>query len=460
MPLPKALVIALLAMWPLASGAASTATVAGLNFEPPRIVVSERPTRLLLVDGPPARASIPGTGLEFVVNTDWSVFYSRDSKEWYVLDGHHWLRNSMLASGDWIPTTVLPDDFLTLQVSSDWPRVAAALPPRQAQARPQPILISYEPTELVLIDGDIRLASIPGMGLAYVANTRSDLFLLEDRYFLLLSGRWFETRDLKRRWQAVKELPETFGRIPEDHARAHVLTSVPGTEAARQAMIEATTPRVRVLDAASGGELAVPYAGEPRFVPIEGTVLRRAENTPFQVIAHNNFYYLCHEGAWYASSRPGGPWRVATAVPEAIYTIPPTDPAYNVTFVRLDAFDDSSQEVAYSRTSGYYNRYWTGTALVYGTGWHNPGFHDRAVYWRYPHTYGYQGTYWGPGWPAGYPHARSFEAVVPDPDWEWDLDGSKRRVYQYGPRNYLGSGEYILYDGTRYPDDIGTGDDP
>lgn len=28
-----------------------------------------------------------------------------------------------------------------------------------------------------------------------------------------------------------------------------------------------------------------------------------AENTPFQVIMHNNFYYLCHDGAWYSSAR-------------------------------------------------------------------------------------------------------------------------------------------------------------
>jgi len=29
-------------------------------------------------------------------------------------------------------------------------------------------------------------------------------------------------------------------------------------------------------------------------------------------------------------------------------------------------------------------------------------------------------------------------------DWEWDLNGNKRRVYNYGPRNYVGSGDYIM----------------
>jgi hypothetical protein len=35
-------------------------------------------------------------------------------------------------------------------------------------------------------------------------------------------------------------------------------------------------------------------------------------------------------------------------------------------------------------------------------------------------------------------------------DWEWRLDGSKRRVNDYGPRNYVGSGRYVMPDGSRY----------
>ncbi len=35
-------------------------------------------------------------------------------------------------------------------------------------------------------------------------------------------------------------------------------------------------------------------------------------------------------------------------------------------------------------------------------------------------------------------------------DWEWDLGGGKRRVYDYGPRNYVGSGRYVMPDGSGY----------
>ncbi len=424
----------------------------GLNFDPPRIVVSEKPSRLMLIDGPPATVAIDSTRLEFVVNTDWTVFKDNSEGAWYILDEGSWLTNNMLSSGDWIIAMKLPRDFLTLQVSSDWPEVASAMPPRKPESIPLPITISYEPTELILTDGALELERIADTGLKFVTNTKADLFLFEGRYYLLLSGRWFSTKDIKRKWYSVRKLPAEFSNIPETHVKAGVLAAVPGTRAAQQAVEEATRPRIAVIDSGAGEELEVPYIGEPRFIEIEGTVLRRAENTPFQVIRHNNYFYLCHEGAWYSSSNPRGPWAVAREIPQAIYTIPPTDPAYNVTFVRLESFDDSSGRAAYKSSSGYYSRYYNGSTMVYGTGWYYPGYYDRSVYWRYPHTYGHGYGAWGPYWPHGYHHSATFDADVQEKDWEWDLDGNKRRVYRYGPRNHAG-GTYVMPESDVYKGD-------
>lgn len=414
-----------------------------LNFQPPRIVVSTGPMRLLLIDGPPAPVGIEGTQLEFVVNTDWDIFHDKRSDRWFILDDGYWITNTMLSSGDWLNTTELPRDFLNLQVNSDWPAVAAAMPPRKANKRPVPITISYEPTELILVDGEAMFEAIGGSGLQYVTNTESDLFVLDGYYYYLAAGRWFRTKSLKRQWSAVRNLPPAFAEIPENHPRGRVLAAVPGTRAARLAMIEASIPRLSRVNAGAGSRLEIPYLGEPRFVEIQGTRLRRAENTPFQVIMHNNFYYLCHEGAWYSSSKPGGPWDVAREVPEAIYSIPATDPAFNVTFVRLHSFDDSSGRAAYVSSSGYYSYHYTGSTMVYGTGWYYPGYYNHHAYWRYPYTYGYRGP-WGPyGYGWGYPYyhynySETFEVNRAEKDWQWDLDGSKRRVYNYGPSNYVG----------------------
>ena len=420
-------------------------TVQQLNSDPPRIVVSERPMRLMLIDGPPATVAIPATRLEFVVNTDWDVFRDQASSAWFVLDGDSWITNNFLSSGDWKATNDLPRDFLTLQVSSDWPRVAAAMPPRETSGRPLPITISYEPTELIIVDGEMQFEAAGG-GLQYVSNTESDLFFHDGRYYYLAAGRWFTTKDVDRKWYAVKNLPRAFTEIPADHPRARVLASVPGTDAARKAAEEAAVPQRTEIAAGVAGKIQVPWFGEPSFVPIEGTALRRAENTPYQLIQHNNFYYLCLDAAWYSSSSPQGPWRAAQEVPEAIYSIPATDPAFNVTFVKLDSFDDSSGRAAYVSTSGYYSRYYNGYTMVHGTGWYYPGYYDRSVYWRYPYTYGYYGG-WGYSpyyYPYHYNHSETYEIDHTETDWEWGLDGSKRKVYMYGPQhNYVG-GAYVM----------------
>lgn len=424
-----------------------------LNFAPPRIIVSNSPLELMLIDGPPARVAIDGTQLEFVVNTDRDVFYNKENETWYLLAHGHWLRNSMLASGDWINTTELPRDFLTLEFSSDWPQVAEAMPAKKSERRPLPYVISYEPTELILIDGKEELEAVPGTSLQYVSNTADDLFFFENRYYLLLSGRWFSTKDFKRQWSSVRTLPAEFAAIPVTHRKAGVLASVPGTPQAEKAVAEASRPKRAEITIDQENSSEVPYVGEPAFVNIEGTGLRRAENTPYQVIQHNNYYYLCFEGAWYSSTNPRTGWRATREIPEAIYTIPPTDPAYNVTFVRLDSFDDSSGKAAYTSTSGYYNRYYTGYTMVRGTGWYYPGYYNRAAYWRYPHTYGYRygyGGVWGSHYPYRYNRSETYTVNTQEKDWTWDSKGGSHRVYNYGPRNYVGSGEYIMPESDNY----------
>ncbi|MBT8040489.1 MAG: hypothetical protein KJO70_10710 [Gammaproteobacteria bacterium] len=442
MNIKNILFISLLAFTPLAVADLPT-VVENLNPKPPRIVVENGPSRLMLVDGPPALIDIPATRLSFVVNTDWTVFRDGNNQGWYILDGETWLYSNLLSSGDWRATADLPRDFLTLQVNSDWPQVARALPPRKPADQPLPIVISYEPTELIVVEGEMQFETIGGGGLQYVSNTERDLFYFDGRYYYLAAGRWFATKDVKRKWYAVKQLPKVFAEIPEGHPRGRVLTAVPGTPAAVEAAREAARPQRTVVVSGEGDDIKVPWIGEPTFTPIEGTPLRRGENTPFQVIQHNNFFYLCHGGAWYSSSRPDGSWDAAREVPEAIYTIPATDPAFNVTFVKLDAFDDSSGRAAYVATSGYYSRYYDGSKMVYGTGWYYPGYHRGYAYWRYPWTYGHHGP-WGTYYPYNYHSSETYDVTRRESDWQWDLDGGKRKVYRYGPQHNVVGGDYVL----------------
>ena len=378
-----------------------------LNFDPPVILVSESPLRLLSIDKEPVRAPIEGSGLEYVVNTNWYVFYHRQDERWYVLNEGVWLQNNYLSDGGWTATDKLPADFDRLALSENWLEVQKALPASIPAETPIPFVISLQVTELVLLDGAPRLSAIENTGISYVTNTQSDLFYFGERWYFLVSGRWFTNANLDGQWQSVKTLPDVFAKIPSRHEKGHVLFSVPGTRQAKLALIEAALPhRVAVARESSMG-LEVTWVGEPRFVAIETTELQRGLNTPFQVIKHNNFFYLCYEGAWYFSASPTGPWKVAQQVPAEIYRIPATDPAYNVTFVRLDEEQGGTGEyVNYSYSGGYTGNFSTTVSVVYGTGWYYPsnvfwGPYNRPYYWHYWSPYGHNigyhpvGAYYG-----------------------------------------------------------------
>ncbi len=185
-----------------------------LNFDPPVVVVSEKPLQLLSIDKEPVRAPLDGSGLEYVVNTNWNVFYYRPDAQWYVLNGDAWQQNNYLADGGWITTDVLPADFDQLSLNDDWPEVKKALPARKPAEQPVPFVISLQETELVLLDGAPRLSLIGETGISYVSNTQSDLFNLGDNWYYLVSGRWFSNTRLAGQWQAVKDLPAAFAHDP------------------------------------------------------------------------------------------------------------------------------------------------------------------------------------------------------------------------------------------------------
>ncbi len=392
---------------------------AGLNFSPPAILVSEKPLRLLSIDKEPVKAPIGGTHLEYVVNTDWKVFYYPPDAQWYVLNGNTWQRNNYLADGGWQSVDALPGDFSKIALLDRWQDVAKALPPSIPANPPVPFVISLGETELIVTDGALRLSGIAETGISYVSNTQSDLFKYGDDWYLLVSGRWFTASDPGSQWRAVRKLPDAFAQIPVGHEKDHVLYAVPGTRQAKLALIEAVLPHRKSVAVDSAGGIQVNWIGEPRFEAIEGTGLQRGLNTPYQVIRHNNFYYLCYEGAWYLSSSPTGAWKVAQRVPGEIYRIPPSDPAYNVTFVRLDnQVAETPGKVNFYYSDGYTGSFSTSVSVVYGTGWHHPSsvYWDPVAgpaYWPYVRTYGYNtvyypvGAYYGHrypyhGWWGGY----------------------------------------------------------
>ena len=254
-----------------------------------------------------------------------------------------------------------------------------------------------------------------GTQLLYVANTENDLFLhdAEKQYYILLSGRWFRAKGLNGPWSyAGGDLPADFAKIPATSPKARVLASVPGTLEASDAVLLAQIPAtVTVNRAAAEAQVKVAYDGPPQFSAITGTSLEYAANTQEKIIKDGDLYYLCFQGVWFMSTQAMGPWKTADSVPQEIYTIPPSSPVYNVTYVTQT--NPTATTVESSTTAGYFGMFVigmaAGMAIAYGTGYYYPPY----VYWGpgafypvyrpWPMTYG-AGAVYNPmtgGWAAG-----------------------------------------------------------
>jgi hypothetical protein len=337
-----------------------------LNNDPPVIFHSQGPASLVVFDGEPVMAPVGASGISFAVNTNWPVFQEQGGA-WYLLDNGLWL-TAAAAAGPYKPTTKLPQGFRAVADDKSFTDLRKALPPRPPAGPVPTIFVSTKPAEIIVTAGAPQFVPIPGTALQYVKNTDADLFLYPStgRFYYLTSGRWFASSGLDGPWQfATPDLPPDFSLIPPGSPKADVLASVPGTAAAQQAVLEAQLPKQGTLKRDTA-KLDVAYAGTPAFKPIPETTLTYATNTSTQVIGAEGKYYAAYDGAWFVAPTPTGPWMLADAIPPAIYTIPPSSPLYNVTYLQVYAATPTT--VTYGFTAGYALGFITAGVLAYGTG--------------------------------------------------------------------------------------------
>lgn len=369
------------------------------NTQPPPIFTSNAPAILLLVEGKAVLAPIPGTKLQYVVNTNWDLFH--DGSSYFLLNGKAWLKAKEL-NGPWTAATTLPTEMSKLPTGQNWDDVLKAIPPAPGASAAPKVIFTDKPGELILFKGAPAYAAIPGTALQYATNTESNVFVHtpDNQVYVLLSGRWFRGATLQGPWTfAGNELPTDFFRLPKRESYSVVLSSVPGTQEASDAVLLSQVPTTAVVNRAQAeAQVKVAYAGEPQFVPIESTTMFYAVNTANKVIRVNNLYYLCFQGIWFTSTLPNGPWKTADSIPAVIYTIPPSSPVYNVTYVIVTNPTPTTVEMSYS--SGYLGVFVMGMAvgatIVYGTGYYYPPYvywGPHPIYYPYPCTYGVAAVY-------------------------------------------------------------------
>ncbi len=377
------------------------------STKPPHVFVSQKPAVLVLIDGKPVLSPIENTGVKFVVNTNWDLLRDGTSNQFFLLDGQTWLTAPHI-DGPWTNATWLPASFSTIPDTEDWKEVRAHLSIMDDDQTETPhVFVSTKPAELIVNDGPPKMEAVEGTGLSYITNTRSDVFFFsgDSHYYYLVSGRWFKAKSLDGTWISVgKDLPGEFTKIPPNGPRGDVLASIPGTPQAEEAVIQSRIPQKAVVKR-DQAKLDVPYAGKPVFDGIKGTSLKYAVNTPVDVVLAGGRYYACYKGIWFVSDSPTGPWEVCDSVPDEIYTIPPSSPVYNTTYVHV--YDSTPTEIVVGYTPGYLGCYEDNGSVVYGTGYYYPPYiwpEAIPIYFPRLFTYGmaaYYNPFTGSFWRAG-----------------------------------------------------------
>ena len=364
----------------------------------PKVFISYTPAILVPIDGAPVVKPVPNSaGFQRVVNTKAAIFQASLGLGYYlhVYDG--WLFANTIA-GPWTVAGSVP-----MGLNDEAMQLARAgvvdLLDGGPKANPRPSLAQGVPTvitspvasELIVFNGQPDFVPINGTQLLWASNTTSDVFVntVSNDYFVLMAGRWFTAATIDGPWNYIAStaLPPDFARIPPGSLASAVLPTVAGTPQAQEAVIQNSIPQTATIKRVNGPQLKPVFDGAPQFVPITGTSMSYGANASVPLIQVTpGSYYAVQSGVWFAAPSATGPWAVAAAVPEAIYTIPPSSPIYYVTYVRI--YEATPQYVYAGYTPGYLGTVVSldGT-IVYGTGYvYDPWI--GSVWYPPPYTYG------------------------------------------------------------------------
>jgi hypothetical protein len=381
-----------------ASGTVHAAGVAVKN-DPPRIIVSTSPAILIPISGQPVVKDVPESRFERVINTRALILRTRLSRTWYlhVYDG--WLSAPAIL-GPWSLATDTPfriDDVAKELASKGEADLldGAGANPKPSLANGVPVIYVTElPAEIIVFKGKPNFQPLGNTELLWASNTTADVFVdtANNLFYALISGRWFSTADLNNgpwHYVASNDLPSDFKRIPPDSKAGAVLAAVAGTPQAKETLIANTIPQTATVKRVNGPSFAPVIDGAPQWRAIQGTSLQYVFNSETPIIqVPDGTLYALSAGIWFTAGSLNGPWSVATSVPAAIYTIPPSSPLYYTTFVHVYGYTPEVVYVGY--TPGY-----LGTVVepdgvvVYGTGYEYTPWVG-SVYYAAPETYGVQ----------------------------------------------------------------------
>ncbi|HTO08742.1 MAG TPA: hypothetical protein VMR86_16970 [Myxococcota bacterium] len=199
----------------------------------PVIYLSQVPSELIVLKGPPETTPIPDTVLRWCTNTASDLIFDEAHASYYLLVSGRWYRAASL-DGPWtyVASGDLPGDFRKIPPESPAGVVLASIA-GTPQAREAAIENSIPNTGTISsddpprfdasYDGEPRFAPIAGTPLQYAVNSPAPVILVDPHsYYALRAGVWFAATGSFGPWVVARSVPAVIYAIPTSSALHYV----------------------------------------------------------------------------------------------------------------------------------------------------------------------------------------------------------------------------------------------
>ncbi len=191
----------------------------------PKILVRTKPAELIQINGEPEFASVEGTDLLYIRNTESDVIMDIVTQQYYLLVAGRWYASDAMTGSTWthVPPDEVPESFAQIPTGSEVANVRASVAGTQ-EAReavlgtsiPQTAEVDRRTaTVTVEYDGDPQFERCAD-NVAYAINTSKSVLLVDGTYYCCDEAIWFVSRWPEGPWEVATSVPDAIQDIPAD----------------------------------------------------------------------------------------------------------------------------------------------------------------------------------------------------------------------------------------------------
>ena len=238
----------------------------GLKTDPPKIVFVTEPTELVIIDGKPELRPVENSSLMKVINTVFLIVLEPQSKAYFLNLGKIWMTSPEM-KGPWKLSETPPASVVALTPKPD---PEAEKEAGEDEGIVPKVIVTIDAMEMITTNGEPKYQVLPNNDLLFMSNTDSSVFreLATQELYAQVSGRWFKSKSTDGPWTyiAPEALPKSFQNIPADSDIGDIRAFVPGTQEAKDAVLDAQIPQTQTVK--RDATITVEYDGEPKFAPV------------------------------------------------------------------------------------------------------------------------------------------------------------------------------------------------